>query len=322
MFKKTIDSTLAIDLSLEAVRVLDVRVRKSGNQEVALGSQAVAAGTTDTLPERHLAAIETLLNEKRIKTRHCVAAMPTALVVTRTIAVDTSKAQTSEEQIRAALQNCLPFDAKDLTFDSWIVGDSNANSRTRETLVVATQGSVVKRYLAGFEKLGITCEHLDVAPCAMASLIARVAGNPESMAGTVVIGATTGYFAIVEKERVLFWRPFDVPTAAQKVISAVQAGLDRVGDEISKCVSHMVGSIRFDNLSELLLYGHGSSDATFQDYLKNRFHLPVRSPSPFDSFPTNALSAELKATLDENASTHFAAAVGLAIQPAGASNNG
>ncbi len=182
----------------------------------------------------------------------------------------------------------------DLIFDFWPVADPRAGTRTRETLVVATQATVVQHYLTGLEKLGLTCGHLDVAPCAMATLIARAAGNTEAMAGTVVIGETTGYFAIVEREKVLFWRPFDVPAAAQKVISSVQAGLDRVGDEISKCVSHMVGSMHLDNLSELLIYGHGSDDAVFTDYLKNRFHLPVRSPSPFDALSADVLSPELR----------------------------
>jgi Tfp pilus assembly PilM family ATPase len=237
-------------------------------------------------------------------------------VVTRSVAVDASKPQTPEEQIRWTLQNCLPFDPKDLVFDFWPIGEPKPNARTRDVLVVATQGSVVQRYLSGFEKLGITCDHLDVAPCAMASLIAYGTTNAEGMVGTIAIAETTGYFAIIEKKQVLFWRPFEIPVASQKCISAAQTGLDRVGDEISKCVSHIVGSMDLDNLSELLVFGNGADDAPFADYLTSRFHLSVRAPSPFDCFSAEAMSPEVRSAVQPNVATHFAAAVGLAMQSA------
>jgi Tfp pilus assembly PilM family ATPase len=317
MLKKRTNATLAVDLSLEAVRVLEVKPQQAGPQVSAIASQAVEPGTLETLPERLLAALGALLAANRFKTKTCVAAIPTALVVTRSVTIDATKAQSPEEQIRVALQNCLPFDTRDLMFDSWPVNEARTNARTFEMLVVATRKSVVKQFLDGFGELGLTCTHLDVAPCAVASLIAKAAGAADAMAGTVVLGETTGYFAIAERHRVLFWRPFDIPAAAQKTISAVQSSLDRVGDEISKCVSHMVGSMHLDNLTELLVYGHGSNDAAFTDYLKNRFHLPVRAPSPFDAFPTEALPETFRTDMDPSAATHFAAVAGLAFQPAG-----
>jgi Tfp pilus assembly PilM family ATPase len=321
MFHKAGKNTLAIDLALEAVRVLEIKPHKAGPQIVAVASHAVEPGTTETLPERQLAALKALLAANRFKTKTCVAAIPTTLVVTRSVSIDSSKALTPEEQIRAALQNSLPFDSKDLQFDHWPVTEPRTNARTREILVVATRKSVVRQFLDGFTALGLVCLHLDVAPCAVASLLAA-AGTSDAIAGTVVIGETTGYFAIMDRQRVLFWRPFDIPAAAQKAISAVQTGLDRVGDEISKCVSHMVGSMHLDNLTELLVYGHGSNDAAFTDYLKNRFHLPVRAPSPFDSFSTHALPDHLRTELDAETATHFAAVAGLALQPAGGVNHG
>ena len=242
-------------------------------------------------------------------------------MVTRSVTIDATKTQPPEEQARAVLLNSLPFDAKDLMFDSWPVGEVRPNARTYEILVVATRKSVVKQFLDGFSELGLTCTHLDVAPCAVGTLIANT-GATEAMAGTVVMGETTGDFAIVDRQRVLFWRPFDVPAAAQKAISAVQSGLDRVGDEISKCVSHMVGAMHLDNLTELLVYGHGSNDAAFTDYLTNRFHLPVRTPSPFDSFSTQALPDAFRTEMEAGAATHFAAVAGLALQPAGGLNHG
>lgn len=317
MFKKKTENSLAIDLAPDAVRVLDVKRKGQETQVGSFASQSVAPGSPESLPERQLAALEGLMGTHRLRTKRCVAALPTTLVVTRSVAIDTSKPQSADEQIRWTLQNCLPFDPKDLMFDSWPVKDSDSQARTRELLVVAAQATVVHRYLRGFERLGLTCDHLDVAPCAMAGMIARTAENADSMVGTVAMSETSGYFAIMERHRVLFWRPFDIPAAAQKVISAVQAGLDRVGDEISKCVSHIVGSMQLDNLSELLVFGHGSSDAAFTQYLTNRFHLPVRSPSPFDALTAEAMPGDMRTAIGHDVATHYAAAVGLAMQPAG-----
>lgn len=315
MFNKKPDNVLAVDFATDAVRVLDVRFRKGDPSITAFATQSVAAGTTENLPERHLEALGSLLTTHRLKSKQCIASMPTALVVTRSVAVDPSKAQPEDEQVRWTLQNCLPFDPKDLIFDYWPAGNPGANSRTRDMLVVAAQASVVKRYLAGLEKLKLTCGHLDVAPCALAGLISRLASSPEAIVGAVALTETGGYFTIVERQRVLFWRPFELPTG--KSATSSTAAMDKVGDEISKCVSHMVGSMHVDHMAELLMFGHGAEDPAFSEYLQGRFHLAVRSPSPFDSFTNEAMSSDLRSAVKPAVSTHFAAAVGLAMQPAG-----
>ncbi len=315
MLIKSNDSLLAIDLANDAVRVLDVRLKRSQAHVEGFATQSVAAGTPESLPERHLEALAELISTNRFKSRKCVAAMPTTLVTTRAVAIDPNKTQPADEQVRWTLQNCLPFDPRDLIFDYWPAGNTAANARTRDMLVVAMQGTVVKRYLAGLERQKLTCVHLDVAPCAVASLISRLATASDAVVGTVTLTDTGGYFAIVERQRVLFWRPFEFPPV--KPGASREASMDRIGDEISKCVSHMVGSMQVDHMAELLTFGQGTEDSTFADYLQDRFHMPVRSPSPFDGFSPEAMPLELRSAVQPAAASHYAAAVGLAMQPAG-----
>src|ERR1035437_2685082 len=99
MRKKT-ENTLAIDLATDAVRVLDVRFRRGVPQILAFASQSVAAGSAESLPARQLSALAGLLATHRLKTRQCIAAMPTSLVVTRAVAIDKSKNQPDDEQVR------------------------------------------------------------------------------------------------------------------------------------------------------------------------------------------------------------------------------
>jgi Tfp pilus assembly PilM family ATPase len=320
MFKQNSQNILAVDLATDAVRVLDIRLRHGVPEIKALASQTLAPGTSDALPDRHLAALEQLVAAQRLRSRSCIVSMPTSLVVTRTVQIDHNKTQSADEQVRWTLQNCIPFDPRDLVFDFWPISEDSANGRTREVLVVATQASVVQHYLQGLERLKLTCIHLDVAPCALASLIANTAANRDAMIGTVALSENVGFFAITEKQRLLFWRPFDLP--ANRGASAVQAGLERVGDEVSKCVSHMVGSMHIDNMAEMLIYGHGSDDLAVTEYLKNRFHLPVRSPSPFEALPAEAVSAEIAQAMPAGIATHYCTAVGLAMQQIGGANHG
>jgi len=313
MLNRSKDSFLAIDLAPDAVRVLDVTHKRGTPAIKALAAESLPEGTPDTLPERHLTALASLLATQRIRTRQCVAAVPSNLVVTRSVMIDLSKPQPPEEQIRQTLQNVISYDLRDLLFDFWNVTTPSDRSRTHEVLVVATQRSIVHKYLAGFTRLKLSCTHLDVAPCALASLIAKLVPNQESMVGTIALGETVGYFAIVERQRVLFWRPFDLPSAK----NGQQASLARVGDEISKCVSHMVGSRQVDDMTEVLVFGHAAQDQPFADYLTQRFNLQVRSPSPFDSLPNDAIPAALRDALQPAAATQYAAALGLALQPSG-----
>lgn len=315
--------TLAIDLGADSVRVLEIQPQPGKPAVSLFAMQTVPAGTPDTLPERHLAAIDDVLRTHRLRTRRVVAALPTGLVVTRAVQVDPAKNLSLDEQIRSTLQNCLPFDCKDLVFDFWASAPgSSGEKRVQEVLVVATQASVVQRYLAGFEKLHLTCVHLDVAPCAMGTLIQHSIETPDAVVGAVALTVGVGFFAIVENGRVLFWRPFELApaSASQKgvLVSGLATNLDRVGDEISKCVSHMVGVMQVDTLSEMLLYGHGSDDVVVNEYLKNRFHVPVRSPSPFEALGEGALSASMRESVDHKTVTQYHTAVGLALQCTGA----
>ncbi len=319
MFKKS-DQTLAIDFAPDAVRLLDVSFRRGTPQVRSVATSALASGGVDSLPERHLAALETLISTHRLRARQCVATVPTNLMVTRSVTIDPSKSQPPEEQIKAVLANCIPGGSKDLLFDYWPVGDPAAKSRTHDVLVVATQGSVVQRYLKGFTKLKLTCVHLDVAPCALATLMAKLLPDQDSMVGTIALTESQGYFAVVDKQRVLFWRPFELPAGA--VRAGTGASQERVGDEISKCVSHMVRSLHLDGMGEIFAFGQGVHDESFASYLMNRFNLQVRALSPFESLSDAALSPELRAGLELATATQYATALGLAHQTAGGFNHG
>ena len=312
MFNGSKDSLLAIDLSPEVVRVLDVTIRRGSPVVGAIASGPLAEGDLESLPERQLDALDKLITSGRMKRGNCVAAVPTNLVTTRSIIIDLAKPQSPEDQVQHLLQNVSTCDARDMLFDFWETTSASEKQRTYEVLVVATRKSVIHRYLNGFKKLKLSCSHLDVSPCAMASLLARLV-SAESMVGTVVLGQTLGYVAVVEKQKVMFWRPFELP--AQK--NGAQGGLERVGDEISKCVSHMVGTLHLDSIMDIYLFGSGAQDESFGNYLSQRFNMRVKCPSPFELFKDEKVSADLQAVMQSPASSQYAAALGLALQPTG-----
>jgi Tfp pilus assembly PilM family ATPase len=242
-----------------------------------------------------------------------VATVPTSLITTRSVLVDPSKPGSPDDQIKQMLRNIVAGDTRDVLFDFWNVSQPSEKNRAYEVLMVATQRTVVHKYLDGFARLKLVCRHLDVAPCALASLIARLMPEQDSMLGTVVLGDTLGYFAVVDKQKVLFWRPFELPAAKAGGPSAVE----RIGHEISKCVSHMVGSNNLDALSDIIVFGNGAQDEAFSGYLMHRFNLRVRAPSPFEALASDAVPAHAQAALAGGAATHYAAALGLAFQSEG-----
>jgi len=283
-------------------------------------SAKVETGANDTLPDRHLAALGTLVSEHRLKRKPCVASVPTSLVVTRSMTIDPNKPQRPEDQIRLTLQNCISGDSRDMIFDYWPVSESQQTNRTHDVLVVAAQGSMVRRYLDGFAKLKLSCVHLDVAPCALASLMAKLLPQQEGVTGTLALTESIGYFAVVEKQRVLFWRPFELPGSIAG--GSAQTSLPRIGDEISKCVSHMVGSLHLDGMTEIYAFGQGAQDEAFTAYMLNRFNLQVKTPSPFDSLPSDGMPADLRTSLPPAEATNYAAALGLALQTSGGAVHG
>lgn len=313
MFKKTANSYLAIDLAPECVRVLEVAPRRGAPCIQALAREPLGEGAAVTLPERHMAALERILSPRLMHARQCVAAMPTSLVTTRTVSIDPAKPQTPEEQIGQTLNAILPGDAQDVLFDFWNVTQPGEKSRAYEVLVVAAQRTIVRRYLDGFHQLKLLCTHLDVAPCALASLMGRLLPQQKCMLGTVALGETLGYFAMVDNQRVLFWRSFEMPPAK----NGPQSARERIGDEISKCVSHMIGAQHLDPLEEVILFGKNAHESSFGDYIASRFNVRIKTPSPFESIDASDMSLAVNSTLQDGAAVDYAVALGLAWQGAG-----
>src|SRR5436190_1840729 len=105
MFSRSDNSMLAIDLAPDAIRVLDVTVRHGLPSVSAIASGVPEPGGLETLPERQLKALETLLGTHKMRSRRCVAAVPTSLVTTRSVMIDPAKPLSPEDQIKQTLQN-------------------------------------------------------------------------------------------------------------------------------------------------------------------------------------------------------------------------
>ena len=129
--RKNSDTTLAIDLGMDAVRSVEVRGRKGRSAVRSFADRALAEGPAATLPERQLEVLGELLLRERIRRGRRSSALPTSMVLTRTVALDRTKSQSTEEQILWTLQNCLPFDPRDLVFDYWAIGGMGIRGRQR-----------------------------------------------------------------------------------------------------------------------------------------------------------------------------------------------
>jgi Tfp pilus assembly PilM family ATPase len=316
MFKNAANSLLAIDLAPDCVRVLETAWRRGTLSVRALAAQPLEEDVAATLPARHLGALERVFATLRPRARACAAAMSTSLVTTRAVVIDPAKPQPPEEQIKQTLQAVLSFDARDLLFDHWTVTPPGEKNRAYEVLVVAAQRSVVYHYLDGFRRLGLDCTHIDVVPCALAGLLPRLLPqHRQNLLGTVVLGKTMGCFSVVRNQDVLFWRPFDLPSAKKNGPLAI---LERIGDEVSKCLSHMVGSQHLDQLAEIVLFGQAASEGSCGDYLASRFGVQIHTPSLIQSLgPAPDMSPDVADALQAATGSQFAVALGLACQLAG-----
>ncbi|MEI8196946.1 MAG: pilus assembly protein PilM [Phycisphaerae bacterium] len=310
---------LAVDLGIDAIHVLSARTSRGKVQVEDLACETLPAGLPATLPDRHLEALGGILSKLRLRSRRVVAALPTNLILTRTIRLDPGQEQTTEERIIWTLQNCLPFDPRDLVFDYWPVGEDHGKGQ--EVIVVATQASLVERYLNGFEKLKLQCVHLDVVPCALGALIARTVQPADSPVCTLALTAGQGFFGVAERGKILFWRPFELAgTGSQTELG--QKHLERIAEEVARCFTHIAGSMPLEKLSQMMLFGQWSDNPALGNYLGNHFHLPTRNPSPLQALGTDGLSAAAQQTATQAQSTHYAAVVGLTLQYSGGVHHG
>jgi hypothetical protein len=149
----------------------------------------------------------------------------------------------------------------------------------------------------------------------LGTLMAQTVRHADTPVCTLVLAGGQGYFAVAQAGQILFWRPFDLGATA-RVPEPTEKHLERVSEEIARCLTHISGSMPLDKLGEMMLFGQWSQVPALGQYLTNHFHIAARSPSPLDTVSPQALSEEARRT-DPAAQTHFATAVGLALQFAG-----
>ena len=99
IFARQTPNLLAADLGTETIHLLSARLAKGKVQVEDLATETLPAGPPASLPDRHLEALGGLLGKLRLRSRRIVAALPTSLIVTRTVRLDPGQAQTTEERI-------------------------------------------------------------------------------------------------------------------------------------------------------------------------------------------------------------------------------
>ncbi len=207
---------LGLDISSSSVKLLELSSR---NGKVQIESYGVAALPHLAVVERKIQepeqvgeAIRLVIERARPSTRHTVAAVSGASVITRTIQMDASLSNSElESQILIEADQFIPFPINEVALDFEVIGPTKGRPSKQDVLLVACRLETVDYLQDALKYGGLIPKVVDVENYAIERAVSLLlprlkVENPEPLIAVVDIGATMTNLSVLRHEEIIYSR--------------------------------------------------------------------------------------------------------------------
>jgi type IV pilus assembly protein PilM len=266
---------IGLDIGSSSIKVAELRETKKG---YALQNFGMATLPPEAIVDGALMnsaaiveAIQTLINERKIKTREVVTSVSGQSVMIKKIPLPAMTEEELEDQIQWEAEQYIPFDINDVNLDFQILkpGDDEGNM---EVLLVAAKKDMINDYVAVITESGLTPVVVDVDAFALENMYEI---NYQIMENEVLalvnIGASVINIAVTKNGQYMFSRD-------------VSSGGKLYSEEIQKQLS-----VSYEEAEMLKLGGAAKGDT--EEVMRREVSTVIRSVS-------DQLAGEIARSLD------------------------
>ena len=214
LYRKPSKGLIGVDISSTSVKLLELSVK---NGRYWVESHALVPLPEGSVVEKNILNPEAIgdalgraLNLANVQSHSAAIAIPTSMVISKTIEMDADMADDEREvQIRMDAEQYIPFPLDEVSLDFEVLPDRLANPNRVNVLLVATRLENVEARSEVLELAGLTPKIADVESFALENVYKVFADTMPmgvNTVGILDIGHTMTTLSVMQNDKIIYTR--------------------------------------------------------------------------------------------------------------------
>ena len=347
LYRKPNKGLIGVDISSTSVKLLELSV-KSGNR-YWVESYALVPLPEGSVVEKNILnpeavgdALERAINLANTQSTAAAFAIPTSMVITKTIEMDADMTDDEREvQIRMDAEQYIPFPIDEASLDFEVLPERLANPNRVNVLLVATRLENIEARSEVLELANLTAKIADVESFAIENayqVFSDTLPMGVNTVGILDIGHTMTTLSVMQKNKVIYTREqvfggkqltqeiqnryglsFEEAGRAKKSrslpddydIEVLEPYLDAVVQQAARSLQFFFSSSQFNEIDHILLAGGNANIPGLAKLLQQKLGYRVTIANPFLQM---GFSPQIDIKKIENDASSLMVACGLALR--------
>lgn len=184
--------------------------------------------------------LRVLLRRHKLKQKQCAIAIAGYSVIVKRLRLSNMSDDELAENIKWEVEQHIPYESKDVVYDSVVLGRNQAQN-SMDILLVASKKDVVQDYIDVCKDAGFDVKIVDVASFALQNMMEVVYGeaHPDDCIGVINIGASVTSMTMVTDGVTSFTR--DITIGGNQITEEIQKKLGITREEAENFKTGNVG---------------------------------------------------------------------------------
>ena len=347
LYRKPNKGLIGVDISSTSVKLLELSV-KSGNR-YWVESYALVPLPEGSVVEKNILnpeavgdALERAINLANTQSTAAAFAIPTSMVITKTIEMDADMTDDEREvQIRMDAEQYIPFPLDEASLDFEVLPERLANPNRINVLLVATRLENIEARSEVLELANLTAKIADVESFAIENayqVFSDTLPMGVNTVGILDIGHTMTTLSVMQKNKVIYTREqvfggkqltqeiqnryglsFEEAGRAKKSrslpddydVEVLEPYLDAVVQQAARSLQFFFSSSQFNEIDHILLAGGNANIPGLAKLLQQKLGYRVTIANPFLQM---GFSPQIDIKKIENDASSLMVACGLALR--------
>lgn len=316
LYRKPSKGLIGVDISSTSVKLLELSVK---NDRYWVESYALVPLSEGSMVEKNILnpeavgdALERAFNLANTPTTAAALAIPTSMVISKTIEMDADMTDDEREvQIRMDAEQYIPFPLDEVSLDFEVLPDRLANPNRVNVLLVATRLENVESRCEAIELAGLTPKVADVESFAIENafkVFADTLPMGVNTIGVLDIGHTMTTLSVLKDNKIIYTREqvfggkqltqeiqnryglsFEEAGRAKKSrtlpddydVEVLEPFLEAVVQQAARSLQFFFSSSQFNEIDHILLAGGSANIPGLAKLLQQKLGYRVTIANPF-----------------------------------------
>ena len=336
-----------IDIGNHSIKIAEVdrsSIDKAKLQNIAsINTPYGVVNSEDNASKANLAKkIKEVVDNSRIKTRKCIAALPEASIFTRLISVPKVDESKLEELVHWEARQYIPLPLTEVQKDYILIEEKKVQDQTMlQLLLVASPKMLVNKYVEVIKQAGLELLALETETIATSRMVS-FAHTSEKVLMALDFGANGTDISVIKNGKLIFSQSLgtgsdaltkaisndfslemaqaeqykiayglDQTQAEGKIYKSVEPILRIITDEVSRTLNFFRTHLPESIPEKIFLVGDGSKLKGLDKYLNSQIGVPVERP---DLFSKMEISDNVQKEIKTEDLVGFSVAIGLELK--------